>query len=92
MMDYVLLFLLLEFSLSLAAVALLLHVSSKKGREFVDWLILVMIFFAIIKLANAFLIINGIPMIQDVVATLDLGFATAFTTFVFLRSQEVGLV
>ncbi|MFC2175046.1 hypothetical protein ACFLQ2_04245 [archaeon] len=84
--------LLLSFSLAMTVVILFLHISSLEGKEFLDWIILVIVFFAIIKLASVFMVINGMYGTEDVIATLDLGFATAFTAFVFLRSREVGLV
>ena len=87
-----LLLLLLGFCMAMAVVILFLYISSLEGKEFLDWLIIVIVFFAIIKLAGAFMLINGMQGTEDVVATLDLGFATAFTAFVFLRSREVGLV
>lgn len=86
------LLLLLEFCLAIAAVALFFYVSSKSQREFLDWLILVLVFFAITKLATVFIVSYGIPDTADVIATLDLGFATAFTTFVFMRCREVELI
>jgi len=87
-----LLLILIEFFLAAACVGLFLYLSSKKGKQYMDWLILVMVFFAVIKLAKAFLVLNEIQNVDDVMATLDMGFATAFTAFVFLRSREVGLV
>ena len=76
----------------MAVVVLFLYISSLEGKEFLDWLILVVVFFAVIKLASAFMVLNCMQGTTDVAATLDLGFATAFTAFVFLRSREVGLV
>ncbi|MCK4327261.1 MAG: hypothetical protein KAW41_02165 [Candidatus Diapherotrites archaeon] len=88
----ILFLLVLEFCLAMAVVILFLYISSLEGKEFLDWLIIVMVFFAIIKLASVFMVIHGMGGSGDVIATLDLGFATAFTAFVFLRSREVGLV
>ncbi len=87
-----LLLLLLEFSLAIAAVGLYLLVSSNEKSEFLDWLILVLLFFAVIKLASVFMLFYGSTNVEDVTATLDLGFATAFTAFVFLRCREVGIL
>ena len=84
--------LLLGFCMAMAVVILFLYISSLEGKEFLDWLILVVLFFAIIKLAAAFMMIGGMSASGDVIATLDLGFATSFTAFVFLRSREVGLI
>lgn len=88
----ILLLLLLEFCLATAAAGFFLYVSSKLQREFLDWLILVLVFFAILKLATIFMVFYESPSMGEVVATLDLGFATAFTTFVFLRCREVELI
>ena len=87
-----LLFLLLEFSLAMAAVGLFLFVSANDKSEFLDWMILVLLFFAVMKLASIFMTSHGSTNIGDVTATLDLGFATAFTAFVFLRCREVGIL
>ena len=87
-----LLLLLLEFSLAMAAMGLFLFISSKDKSEFLDWLILILLFFAVIKLASIFMAFYSSTNIGDVTATLDLGFATAFTAFVFLRCREVGIL
>lgn len=88
----IILLLFLELSLAIAAMALFLYASAKHKSEFMDWLVLVLVFFAIIKLASIFMVFYASTNIADVSATLDLGFATAFTAFVFLRCREIGIV